>query len=158
MKDCNQYLRNGAVLNYLGGAFIVCLGEVDEEDLRPLYLSDSRRAYPMFLTAFIQKPARSEGGTEPFAMVTVNIVLPSTWLLPEARDEWNILEGLSSLGKESVFEESNGSVHLLHPSSVDLQALVYGLNDQVTSIVDTLKQQEITYSEMAQILSELTLN
>ncbi|KAH8083084.1 hypothetical protein HD553DRAFT_335847 [Filobasidium floriforme] len=144
-KDCNGYLGNGAVLKHLGGAFKVCLGEVDEEDLRPLYLSDGRRAYPMFLTAFIQKRARSEGGTEPFAMVTVNIVLPSTWLLPEARDEWNILEGLSSLGKESVCEESNGSVCLLHPSSVDLQALVYGLNDQVTSIVDTLKQQEISY-------------
>jgi hypothetical protein len=63
IEDCNQYLRNGAIEKYLGGAYKFCLGEVDEEDLRPLYLSDDRRAYLMFLTAFIQKPARSEGGT-----------------------------------------------------------------------------------------------
>jgi hypothetical protein len=92
-------------------------------------------------------------------MVTVNIVLPSTRLLP--RDEWIISPNLQSfLDEESGSDKSDLSAcSILLPKSVDYVSLVEGLSGQVMSIIDTLEQQNMCdHDPIAQILFQLTLN
>lgn len=164
LKGFHDNLKKGSFDACFGGAFTndiqpeIYLSEVDEEDSHPLFLDDGRQAYQMMLTAVIRKSSRSGRGAEMLERFTVNIVLPSTWLLSGDMDEWNILEDLSSLDKESVFEGSHWSVRLLHPSSVDLQALINALSDNVQSTRHTLEQQDRSYSEMDRLLSQLNLN
>jgi hypothetical protein len=163
LKGFHDNLKKGGFDACFGGAFTndvqpeIYLSEVDEEDSHPLFLDDGRQAYQMILTAVVRKSSRSGRAAETLERFTVDIVLPSTRLLSGDRDEWNILEDLSSLDKESVFEKSDWSVRLLHPSSVDLQALINALSHNVQSTRHTLEQQDRSYEEMDQLLSRLTL-
>jgi hypothetical protein len=156
VKNCDKYLRQGAIEKYLRGAFTndlqpeIYLRELDEEDSHPLFLNDGRQAYQMVLTAKVWK--RSQRFTEWLETVTVDIVLPSTSLPSAEEERWTFSVNLHSLVEETDLAKSNQSLRLLHPSSVDPRALIDALSGQVTSIMDTLEQQDIS-----QTLSRLPL-
>lgn len=153
---CDEYLRKGAIEKYLGAALTndlqpeIYLRELDEEDSHPLFLNDGRQAYQMVLTAKVWK--RSQRFKEWLETVTVDIVLPSTLLPSGEEEQWTFSVNLYSLVQETDLANSNLSLRLLHPSSVDPRALIDALSGQVKSVVDTLEQQDIS-----QTLSRLTL-
>lgn len=160
VEGCNRYIRERGFENYFGGAITndiqleIYLREVDEEDSLPLLLNDGRRAYAMVLSGSVSKKSRGERGSELLEIVTVSIVLPSTRLPSGDKDKWAISENLGSSDGASAFADSNWSVHLHFPASVDHTALFVQLSEKVSH---TLGQQDIPYSvEMDQLLSLLT--
>jgi hypothetical protein len=163
LKGFHENLKKGRFEACFGGAFTnglqpeIYLIEPDEKDSHPLFLGDGRQAYQMILTAVVRKSSRSGRDAETLERFTVNIVLPSTWLLSGDGDEWTISDDLCSSDGESAVEGSNWSVRLYLPASEDPTALVLALSENVQSTRHTLEQQDMPYSnEMGQLLSLLT--